>query len=79
MNRLRIRCGFNYGLIVSCVGQGWERSGGLALMWNESINVTIISYSLNHICGSVGDEESGIPWFFSGVYGHPKESNKKKT
>lgn len=79
MNNLRIHCGFNSGLFVSCVGQGRERSRGLALMWNESINVTIASYSLNHICGSVEDEESGTPWSFSGIYGYPKEFNKQKT
>ncbi|KAL2905789.1 ATP-binding cassette sub-family G member 8 [Bienertia sinuspersici] len=34
---------------VSCSGERRKRRGGLALMWNECINILINSYFLNHI------------------------------
>jgi hypothetical protein len=79
MDRIRVRCGFNSGLFVSCAGLGKERSGGIALLWNEQLDFSILSYSLNHILGRVDDFDSGRTWFVSGIYGHPEECNKKKT
>jgi len=43
------------------------------------LNVTISSYSMNHIEGHVEDEEDGQNWFLTGVYGFPEEHNKWKT
>jgi hypothetical protein len=79
MVKIRLQCGFNSGLFVSCAGQGKERAGGTALMWNDDLKVSITSYSLNHIWGSIEDEDNCVPWFFAGIYGFPEEGNKKKT
>lgn len=47
-----------FGLGVSCVG----RSGGLALLWNKSTSVSIMSYSKNHIDANVQLEGSSNIW-----------------
>lgn len=79
MEGIRQTCGFQAGLFVDCKGTGRERAGGLALLWRENINISIIFYSLNFIFGSCIDDETGEKWFLSGIYGHPKEQHKKKT
>lgn len=49
--------------------------GGLALMWNNSCNLVIKSYSGHHITASVHDFEINKPWTFIGFYGeqHQRE------
>lgn len=79
MFRIKVKCGFNSGLFVDCRGHGRERSDGLVLLWTDQVDITIISYSLNHIFGKVEDDESGEPWYFSGIYGFLEESQRKKT
>lgn len=53
----RIKQRFNvFGFCVPSIG----KSGGLALLWQKDINVTIQSYSKNHIDAEVklaGNEE----------------------
>lgn len=45
------------------------RSGGLALLWKEEVEVIIHNYSLNHISGWVSDLEKGMRVLFIGFYG----------
>jgi len=45
----------------------------------EHIHIVINSYSLNHIHGMCDDEESGVPWGLSCIYGFPEEQHKRKT
>lgn len=47
------------------------------MFWNDQVNISIHSYSLNHIHGKGGDEDR--EWCFTSVYGFPEESKKKKT
>jgi hypothetical protein len=79
MEKIKRRCGFTSGLMVDCTEIGRKRSGGLALLWRENLNISISSYSVNHIFGSCEDVVTGQDWFFAGIYGHPEETNKKKT
>jgi hypothetical protein len=76
---VRSKLGFKNCLTVDCRGVGRERAGGLSLMWMEHVNISIISYSLNHIHGVCDDEESGEGWGLTGIYGYPEEQHKKKT
>ncbi|MCI11577.1 hypothetical protein A2U01_0032678, partial [Trifolium medium] len=78
-DRIKYRCGFNSCLVVDCNGVGRERAGGLALMWNDESNISILSFSLNHICGSVADPNHNELWYLVACYGHPEEQHKKKT
>lgn len=49
MGSIRIKIGFNGMFVVDCVG----RSGGLALLWSEGIDVEIQNYSRGHINAKV--------------------------
>jgi hypothetical protein len=42
---IRVKLGFDSVFVVDCKG----RSGGLALLWNSEVQVTIQNYSLQHI------------------------------
>jgi len=76
---IRIKMGFKNCLSVDCKGTGRERARGLSLMWMEHIHIVINSYSLNHIHGMCDDEESGVPWGLSCIYGFLEEQHKRKT
>jgi exonuclease III len=46
---IRSRLGFSYCFVVPSLG----RSGGLALLWQADVDVTITNYSQNHIDSQV--------------------------
>lgn len=77
VEKIRGRDGFNSELVVPCVGQGRERAGSLTLWWNDSLEISLSSFSQNHISGEVKDEEDDSPWFFSSVYGFLVEGQKR--
>ena len=54
------------------------RVGGLALFWKNSIDIDVVSSSLNHIDAIVnkGKEDT---WRFIGIYGFPKAGGKHQT
>ena len=60
------------GLIVPSI----RRAGGLALLWRNSLQVDIMSYSPGHIDAIVSEEQGMKKWRFAGFYGHP-ETNKR--
>ncbi|CAM8914180.1 unnamed protein product [Rhodiola kirilowii] len=66
---VRRKLGFRNGLLVSCRGQ----SGGLALLWNEDLEVRIKSFSRNHIDAIVEDQTVFRLTLF---YGEPAVSNR---
>lgn len=47
------------------------RSGGLALLSKENIEVTVAEFSKNHIDATVVIADVAPPWRFTGFYGHP--------
>lgn len=79
LESIKRRCGFSSCLAVDCRGEGRERSGGIVLMWGDNVDVSIGSYSLNHIMGSCQDHETNVAWSFCRVYGFPEEQNKRLT
>jgi hypothetical protein len=72
---LRIKMNFDYMFVVDCVG----RSSGLILLWNEKINVVIQNYSRRHINAIVNLGKDGLPWKFSGFYGHPVAAKRHES
>ncbi|XP_059436777.1 uncharacterized protein LOC132169841 [Corylus avellana] len=68
MERIRSRLGFPNMLVVDCVG----KSGGLALLWTETIEVEVQNYSSRHINAKVSTKPSMGWWKFTGFYGHPE-------
>lgn len=47
--RVRMKLQFKGMLAVDCEGDGRRRRGGVGLLWTEECDVTIQSFSLNHI------------------------------
>ncbi|KAI5439108.1 hypothetical protein KIW84_024755 [Lathyrus oleraceus] len=67
------------GFGVDCNGQGNDRARGLMILWRDTVDISIISYSLNHIGGGTFvDESGGSIVAFASFYGHPEE-HKKNT
>ncbi|XP_073033910.1 uncharacterized protein [Primulina eburnea] len=62
----KYKLGFSGSFLVDCRG----RSEGLALLWQDSVFVTIKYYSNGHIDCLV--QESEQEWRFTGFYGHPE-------
>jgi len=63
------------GVFVDCRG----RAGGLALLWEKTTQVTLLSYSMHHIDVHMTELGSLSPWRFTGIYGWPETSHKAKT
>lgn len=59
-------------------GDGRGRRGGLALLWKKEWDVTVVSFSLNHI-DVIISFQGGSEWRFTGIYGYPEDENKAKT
>jgi ribonuclease HI len=79
MNFFRNWNGFSNIFAVSCAGNGRERSGGLACMWKSEVDVTILSFSSNHIDMLVKLTNDDVEWRCTGLYGFPETANKHKT
>ena len=66
MERWRLKLGYSCKLVVNSVG----KSGGLCLLWDNNINVSLLSYSQGHIDVSI-KHDNNQSWRFTGFYGHP--------
>jgi len=53
-------------------------SGGLALFWRRGIELEVKSFSKYHI-DSVIEEDDGLEWRFTGIYGESKNEEKDNT
>ena len=52
------------------------RVGGLALLWERTVKLTLCSFSAHHMDASVCWEDDAEEWRFIGVYGWPETNNK---
>ncbi|KAK7255485.1 hypothetical protein RIF29_28896 [Crotalaria pallida] len=75
MLALRRRFGFSNGVAVDCNAQ---RGGGLALLWKDSVEVSLQSYSTGHIDVKVLNQAVG-DWRFTGFYGNPVQSLRNQS
>ncbi|GMI81993.1 hypothetical protein HRI_001868600 [Hibiscus trionum] len=75
MARIRSRCGFPNGIDVGAVG----RSGGLSMGWKSSCNVSLRSYSKNHIDVLINDDSDGLQWRCTGFYGALEECRRTES
>lgn len=71
------KIGYKQMIAVDC-REGKQRGGGIALLWKETINIDLISYSMNHVL-AILKEDGHIPVYVTGFYGHPEEHNKCKS
>lgn len=52
------------------------RSGGLAILWRNSVNCSIIGYSQNFVNMEIIDNNKGV-WRLIGFYGYPERARRK--
>lgn len=74
IDSLKSRWNLN-GVGVSSIG----KSGGLALLWQKTVNVNLLSYSFHHIDATVQAEEGGDIVRLTGIYGEPDSQQRHIT
>lgn len=72
---IKHKLGFPGCFTINCLG----RSGGLALLWKERIEIAISGYSKNHIDTIITLEEGALSWRFTDFYGHPKRNRRRDS
>ena len=75
MLKIKHKLGFVNGVAVDCVG----RSGGLALLWTEGVNISLRSFSAGHIDMVIGGQNNDPPWFLTGFYGNPVMEMRRES
>ena len=63
------------GLVVPSI----RKAGGLALLWKNSFQVDVLSYSPGHIDAIVSEEQRLKKWRFTGFYGHPETRKRGES
>ena len=71
-----LRLSLRYGGCFTVANQG--HSGGLALLWEDELQVSLLSFSKNHIDVSI-DNWGSNQWRFTGFYGFPATSERHRT
>jgi len=75
MDFVRRKLGNFFGVYVDSHG----RAGGLALLWERSVKLTLCSFSAHHMDAFVCWEDDTEEWQFTGAYGWPETYNKSRT
>jgi hypothetical protein len=70
---IRLRLGLNKCFTVD----GQEKGGGLALFWDESIKIEILSYGLHHIDTLIWDGTHHAGWRGTFIYREPHTQDRK--
>ena len=71
---VRVSCGFDAGFCLSNTGN----LGGFGIRWN-GYDITLLSYSANHIIVEVSDPNGVDKWYMCGIYGWADRPQKYKT
>lgn len=71
---VRKKIGFEGAFAVDCQGQG----GGLVMFWRNKEEITLQSYSTNHI-DVVVNIQGWSPFRLTGLYGEPNRSKRRAT
>lgn len=79
IQRLRRLEGYDCVFAVDCAGDGNRKAGGLALYWKSNLDLSISSYSLNHIQFTVPIDHANKTATLTGFYGFPEKQHKWKS
>jgi hypothetical protein len=74
LEHVRILLGYDSCLAIDVEG----RSGGLAVLWKNSYNCSILNYSRNFINLVVEDEVNGA-WRLTCYYGYPERNRRREA
>jgi hypothetical protein len=64
----------NNCFVVDSEGNG----GGLALYWDESIKISILSYGLHHMDTLISDGDHHASWRGTFIYGEPRTHERHR-
>src|ERR1044072_5625543 len=70
--------GYNNVFAVSCSGIGRRKTGGLGLLWKDTIDVQVQHFSINHISFVFTLDDGGVS-HVTALYGFPQAGQKHKT
>ncbi|XP_042988702.1 uncharacterized protein LOC122316234 [Carya illinoinensis] len=74
------RCKFSLSFVNCLAIDRKGNSGGLALLWGKDFNLSILSYSKNHIDACVEENVSkSLKYFITGFYGNPDASQRWRS
>jgi len=65
--------------MVNCDLSAKNRSGGLALIWNQSVNINILSFNKISIDAYITSCNTNIQWYATCIYGSPYANHKHLT
>jgi hypothetical protein len=65
--------------MFDCNIENSHRSGGLAVIWNDIVNIDILQANKNFIDMYIMSNNLNISWYATGFYGHPYYSKKHLT
>ena len=74
MEIIRVKVGFDYAFTVLSVG----RSGGLALLWKQEVDVSIRNFSQHHIDAHM-ESNQRLCWRLTGFYGQPEHHWRRES
>ncbi|KAL8124615.1 hypothetical protein AgCh_012314 [Apium graveolens] len=74
MDWVQMKLGYQGMFVVECV----RRSGSLAILWQKSDQVEVLSYSQNHIDVKI-NMENGSSSHLTGLYGEPNQALRFRT
>jgi hypothetical protein len=52
------------------------KRGGLALFWDENVQVNLLTIGNHYIDVSIGEEPNATPWRVTFVYGEPRVEDR---
>ncbi|XP_019161998.1 PREDICTED: uncharacterized protein LOC109158536 [Ipomoea nil] len=75
METIRVHLGFDCVFTVDADGH----SGGLALLWNNTVDLRVTGYSSNHVDTEVRLDVGSPCWRFTGFYGYPQRQRRREA
>jgi exonuclease III len=75
MERIRVSLKFNSCLAIDVEG----RSGGLAVMWKDTIDCRVMNYSRNFVNLIVKEKEEEQEWRLTCYYGYPERGRRRQA
>lgn len=78
MRKINEKLGYKGCFSVDYDGLPRSRRGGLCMMWSDTLILSLISFSMNHILSRVSGDGNKDNWYISGVYGWPETQARSR-
>ncbi|XP_031092328.1 uncharacterized protein LOC115997019 [Ipomoea triloba] len=75
MELVRVQLGFQNMFVVDASGH----KGGLAMLWQDSMELVITGFLKNHVDSTVILDIGSPQWRFTGYYGYPERARRRES